>query len=484
MSKKFNTSSSSELNIFSVIPMVLFFIGVFLLIFAYDSTKQFLEVALWWAGILFAGLVVIFLVASTASLLYWIGTRYESYLKMRLENRMTLRDMPFIRVSRSDSLLQLPNEGTQTPIQVLSPYFRQGKKDTVLDEEQLRLPDGTLNFAKDLYLEDFVGLGTIDQEKVILGIDEAGNPLSLPLGLMQHTIILSSSGWGKSTLLQLLAMQFLLSRTPVKVSIVDFEGITFRMFRGSKRLAQPVIGKEADLKPFIDRMTAEAEARLSYLRSQSLENWSEIRDYSTAPYHVIIVEEATKAFKKHPALHDFVADIAMSFRKVGMFLIIAGHQFTKDDIATIIKRQVSTTIVLKTKDVNHARAVGFGKETVNISLRGVAYVEGIGIDSIMVKIPMLRSKRSLLAKLYDVDIEGQAVDYETTHTEDVKLLNEPEIEDTAQDSEVGKLKPEIVDAILTGKKDGLSISAISMKVFKNRRKETNDLVRKVLSEHK
>ncbi len=229
----------------------------------------------------------------------------------------------------------------------------------------------------------------VENGKVLLGVNHAGETIHLPWSKFGHLLVAGMTGSGKSVFLRLLAYQAMADRA--ELLLVDLDGATFPMLSNHPSLLAPIATTVQTAQEAIERAAGECEHR-SVLYSQmagypeKLEEYNEsaIRQGSVIlPRLLIVLDEFSTLMVAQggpkSAFANQVAELGWRGRKFGIHLVFAAQDFTKQVVGRV-RDQVSAVVCFRVRSQEAARALDCS-DAVRIpeSRPGLAYTDRWGL---------------------------------------------------------------------------------------------------------
>jgi hypothetical protein len=194
---------------------------------------------------------------------------------------------------------------------------------------------------------------------VTVGDDGQQETVKADMGKLVHIAVGGSSGWGKSVFLRSLGYQLALSQTPVDLAMVDLESATLAPFARCERLLYPVADTEDDALAVLGALLEEMERRKALYATHpgvdSLAAYNAISDESLSPL-VAIIDEAT-ALLSDKSVESTLRTLTLRARKYGLWLIMAGQDWTASSLDTAIRNQLSSRIQFKAMSGSQSRVL-------------------------------------------------------------------------------------------------------------------------------
>ena len=203
---------------------------------------------------------------------------------------------------------------------------------------------------------------------VPLGRDVSGQPMSIDLGKMPHTLIAGTTGSGKSVMIASVAASLLLNNHPdhVKLVMLDPKMVELSRFNGVPHLVGPV---ETDTERIIGVLkwcTREMDRRYKMLEEHAVRNiegyneqyGSRRRGKDYMPHMVIMIDEIGDLMMSQPEETErAITRLAQMARAVGMHLVIATQRPSVDVITGLIKANFPARIAFSVASGVDSRVV-------------------------------------------------------------------------------------------------------------------------------
>jgi hypothetical protein len=176
-------------------------------------------------------------------------------------------------------------------------------------------------------------------------------PVKHPLARLVHIGVGGSSGWGKTVLLQALAIQMVLAPESVELCFVDVEEQSFTPFAGLGRqtLRYPVANDESDILAILEDLRGEWHRRRSlfkkYPEIDNLDGYNKASD-SPVPPIVLMIDEINM-LTDNKEIIGALTKLGQGTRKYGIFCVMGGQNWNADDIPTKLRNNFSTRIQMR-----------------------------------------------------------------------------------------------------------------------------------------
>jgi DNA segregation ATPase FtsK/SpoIIIE-like protein len=217
-------------------------------------------------------------------------------------------------------------------------------------------------------------------EQIALGVmaTKTGiETLAAPLAGMVHVGIGGSSGWGKSVLLQALALQIALAPELAELCLIDIEAQTFSPFAtlGRDRLRYPLADNEADIIAILDDLKGEWERRRQLFQAHP--QAADLADYNRLaneplPYITLMIDEVNM-LTGDKAIVGKLTRLGQGTRKYGLYCVLGGQNWNADDIPTKLRNNFSTRIQLKAMSKTQSRVMLEANSAADIQDPGRAF---------------------------------------------------------------------------------------------------------------
>lgn len=193
---------------------------------------------------------------------------------------------------------------------------------------------------------------------VCLGYGARGR-VTLDLADGERAILIGgTSGYGKTMLMQSIAVQLATKHAPdaLRLVIVDPKFVDFGPYRALPHLLLPVANEMEDCARAIQQVAAEMGRRKALLRAAGVATWQQYNEREEPlPLIVLIVDEVAD-FAGTPSM-ETLCDLARQGRAFGISLVIGTQHPTRDVIDSQIKANLLTSIAFKVKSNSDSRVI-------------------------------------------------------------------------------------------------------------------------------
>lgn len=198
---------------------------------------------------------------------------------------------------------------------------------------------------------------------VALGLDVAGNPVTVDIGKMPHMLIAGTTGSGKSVLVNAFITSLLFNTTPqeVKLIMVDPKRVELTGYNGIPHLLAPVIVDADKALSALHYAVKEMENRYKQLAEvgvKNIDSFNELAGMQAMPYIVIFIDELATLMAYAPVdAEDTICKIAQMSRAVGIHLVLATQRPSVDVITGLIKANIPARIAFNVSSMIDSRVV-------------------------------------------------------------------------------------------------------------------------------
>lgn len=244
-----------------------------------------------------------------------------------------------------------------------------------------------VQWPKSVSLSDLVQRqGGASLDKIILGVSpgDAGewelvNP---PMSRMVHVGIGAASGWGKSTLLHSILAQFVMAGG-VGLALADASGNALGQWRDCDLLQWPLATESDEITALFVEMGKELDRRADLYTQAG--NPNSLVDYNSRRGELpaleplsLVADEANSILKTNAAGSAAAESLAYRGRKFGLWLVLSGQRWTKDEIPVGLKNQLSTRVGFKmnSKAQSNNLLMSSDAASLNDVGRGIAIIPG------------------------------------------------------------------------------------------------------------
>ncbi len=186
-----------------------------------------------------------------------------------------------------------------------------------------------------------------------LGLDIAGNTITVDLARMPHLLIAGATGSGKSVCINSLIMSILYKARPdeVRMLMVDPKCIELDPYNGIPHLISPVVTDPKKAAGALKWAVGEMLNRyklFSETSSKNIQSYNakmEAKGEKKLPYILIVIDELADLMMSSPhEVEDSICRLAQMARAAGMHLVIATQRPSADVITGLIKTNIPSRI--------------------------------------------------------------------------------------------------------------------------------------------
>lgn len=228
--------------------------------------------------------------------------------------------------------------------------------------------------------------GGASLDKIILGVSPGDNGewelVNPSMSRMVHVGIGAASGWGKSTLLHTILAQFVLAGG-LGLALADASGSALGQWRDCNLLQWPLATDASEITALFVAMGEELDRRAElYTQAGSPNNLS---DYNKRRGELpaleplsLVADEANSILKSNAAASQAAENLAYRGRKFGLWLVLSGQRWTKDEIPTGLTNQLSTRLAFKMNSKAQSNNLLMSGDAAGLNNlgRGIALVPG------------------------------------------------------------------------------------------------------------
>lgn len=201
-----------------------------------------------------------------------------------------------------------------------------------------------------------------------LGLDLAGNPVTLDLRKMPHGLIAGATGSGKSVCINSLLVSLLYQSSPrdLKMLLIDPKMVELAPYNHIPHLVSPVItdvkAATASLKWAVEEMERRYQL-FAHTGVRDLERYNKMVDdkgqpAQHLPYILIVIDELADLMMMSPSdVEDSICRIAQKARACGIHLVIATQRPSVDVITGLIKSNIPTRIAFSVSSQVDSRTI-------------------------------------------------------------------------------------------------------------------------------
>lgn len=229
-----------------------------------------------------------------------------------------------------------------------------------------------------------------DAGNIVLGVDESGNVVQVPIDNSFHMLIGGTSGWGKSVFLR--SMVYMLMReaedtsTSLVLGLADIENNTFPEFKDTKYVKW-YASDYVSIEHMTHALLKEVERRkILYEQmgngvAKNLSRYNELahrNGLEELPKVVVFYDEFSALMHRAAQQKRILSDIlqlALRSRKYGIFLVIAGQTFKADLIDSAVTGQFSFNIAFRTRNNTASMQIIGQPGAENLTKPGEAFIK-------------------------------------------------------------------------------------------------------------
>jgi hypothetical protein len=243
-------------------------------------------------------------------------------------------------------------------------FNRDDMTDDDLLSEMLDAPAEESNLPERVDFFDYIE--SREPGHIMLGINEQGDVMQIPLLRMLNHLVGGAIGSGKSLYLRSLVYQILseadVSDLPIILGLADIENNTFPEFRNCRHVRW-YAANYLEIETMTSSLLKEVERRKTLYESLSstpkdIERYNILAQRENAealPVVVVMYDEFSALMHKAQAQQKrILADLlqlALRARKYGIFLVIAGQSFKADIVDSAVLGQFNFSVAFKVRNV-------------------------------------------------------------------------------------------------------------------------------------
>ena len=228
----------------------------------------------------------------------------------------------------------------------------------------IEIPNRGLEFVTLKHMLESDALGKAKSKlTVALGLDVAGNPVTVDVGKMPHMLIAGTTGSGKSVLVNAFITSLLFRTTPqeVKLIMIDPKRVELTGYNGIPHLLAPVIVDADKALSALHYAVKEMENRYKQLAEvgvKNIDSFNELAGMQAMPYIIIFIDELATLMAYAPVdAEDTICKIAQMSRAVGIHLVLATQRPSVDVITGLIKANIPARIAFNVSSMIDSRVV-------------------------------------------------------------------------------------------------------------------------------
>ena len=215
----------------------------------------------------------------------------------------------------------------------------------------IEVPNLTLQFVTlKKMLSDKVMHNSKSKLTVALGLNVAGEAMTVDIAKMPHVLIAGTTGAGKSVLLNAWITSILYRTTPaeVRLILIDPKRVELTSYNGMPHLLTEPIVEPKEIITSLRWSVGEMERRykiFAQVGARNIESYNEHAGYQDMPYIVIIIDELADLMSFAASeVEDSITRIAQMARATGIHLIIATQRPSVDVITGLMKANIPCRI--------------------------------------------------------------------------------------------------------------------------------------------
>jgi S-DNA-T family DNA segregation ATPase FtsK/SpoIIIE len=192
---------------------------------------------------------------------------------------------------------------------------------------------------------------------IILGKDSEGNYFSYDISRMGHLLIGGEFGTGKTQFLHNTIKQLIENNSPEEIKLIISAG-DFWYFKNYSELSHmliPCIEKKEALIEVLNWLNKEEEKRMRLFLNYKLRNIDEFNEKfpnNIIPNIVVVINDCEYFVNGNSQIEKLIIKILQYSKYSGIHLILTTEVGEKGVLSPMIKSNIGTKIVFKTKDIN------------------------------------------------------------------------------------------------------------------------------------
>ncbi len=195
-----------------------------------------------------------------------------------------------------------------------------------------------------------------------LGVDIAGNPVTVDIAGMPHGLIAGATGSGKSVCINSLLVSLLFKASPeeVRLLLIDPKVVELAPFRRIPHLAGPVITEPKEASAALNWAVAEMERRYELLAEAGVRDLARYnqKQEEKLPQLVIVIDELADLMMAAPSdVESAVCRLAQKARACGIHLLVATQRPSVDVITGLMKANIPTRIAFSVSSQADSRTI-------------------------------------------------------------------------------------------------------------------------------
>ena len=172
-----------------------------------------------------------------------------------------------------------------------------------------------------------------------------------------HIAVGGSTGWGKSTFVQMLAYQLATAQEPVDLAMIDLKRLTFPIIAGSDRLLWPVATNEHDARAIFVELAGELQRRLELMErahAPDMVQYNRANPGEALKPIAVLADECTYLLKDTAAQRS-LHPLMLWGRAAGLWAIFAGQNWTTKFVPSEARDQFTSRFQFKTMNKSQSR---------------------------------------------------------------------------------------------------------------------------------
>ncbi|MGI5828130.1 MAG: DNA translocase FtsK [Patescibacteria group bacterium] len=196
-----------------------------------------------------------------------------------------------------------------------------------------------------------------------LGLDVAGNHVTLDIGKMPHILIAGQTGSGKSVCINVILSSILFRCSPseVKFILVDPKRVELSTYNAIPHLLSPVIIEPEKVVSALKWTIAEMENRykiFAEVGARNIESYNEMTGFHAMPYILVVIDELADIMLYAPSeVEDAINRLAQMARATGIHLVLATQRPSVDVITGLIKANIPARIAFSVSSMMDSRVI-------------------------------------------------------------------------------------------------------------------------------
>lgn len=265
-------------------------------------------------------------------------------------------------------------------------------------------------------------------QQLVLGVstDSSGSPEILRVDMKElvHVAVGGSSGWGKSVFLRSLAYQFILAEENPELAMIDLQRITLTRFSGYSGLIAPVATDERSAIQIMVQLRKELERRVKLLDAMNAEDITMYnqKDPDIPLRPLILLADECTALLSTGEVEAHLTALALRGRAPGLWLILAGQNWTHRTLPSAIKDQLSTRVQFKALSKSQSRVLIEDSRAEQLDIRGRAIAALPGRGLIEMQAPHISSQKAATAIATSPELYQDIIDV----TPEVTIMDDTE----------------------------------------------------------